>query len=242
MEQKYVDNDGVRIAYRVCGRGQPLVLIHGWSNEGRYWDEFGYVAPLQGEFQTILPDLRGHGESDSPPDMDYTDAAFASDVIAVLDDLSVDSAHVFGYSLGGWIAFELAATHTSRINSVIVGGAHPYEENISPIKEFTPAAIITAWDDLRAPLSSTSRDRIASTSHQHLIDMLDDRIDLSKRLLGLPIQFLLICGTEDWRYEEMERFAREKAGSRFIALNGHDHLSAWLQSELIIPPVLDFLH
>ena len=42
---EYVDNDGTRIAYQVCGRGEPLVLIHGWSNEGRYWDEFHRPSP-----------------------------------------------------------------------------------------------------------------------------------------------------------------------------------------------------
>ncbi len=57
---EYVDNDGTRIAYQVCGRGEPLVLIHGWSNEGRYWDEFGYVPELlRDEFRVVLPDLRG---------------------------------------------------------------------------------------------------------------------------------------------------------------------------------------
>ena len=241
MEQKFVDNDGLRIGYHVCGRGQPLVLIHGWSCEGRYWDEFGYVAGLQNDFQIVLPDLRGHGASDAPADMDYSDAAFASDVMAVLDDLSIGSANVFGYSLGGWVAFELAATCAPRIISVIAGGAHPYEEDISPIKELTPSGLVMAWDDLGAPLSSTSRDRLASTTHQHLIDMLNDRVDLSGRLLDLSIPFLLICGTEDWRYEEMQRFAQEKDGCRFVALTGHDHLSAWLQMEHIIRPVLDFL-
>jgi pimeloyl-ACP methyl ester carboxylesterase len=96
-----VSNRGIRINYRTMGQGEPLVLIHGWSGEGRQWDECGYVGQLSGEFQVILPDLRGHGESDMPANGDFTDAAFASDVIAVLDDQGIDSAHVFGYSLGG---------------------------------------------------------------------------------------------------------------------------------------------
>jgi len=143
--------------------------------------------------------------------------------------------------LGGWIAFELAATFPSRIRSVVAGGAHPYEEDLSPIKDLTPTGIMTTWSDLGAPLSSASRDRLASTRHQHLIDMLANRVDLSGRLLGLTIPFLLLCGTEDWRYEEMKRFAQEKDGCRFVTIPGHDHLSAWLQSQLIVPPVVEFL-
>ena len=239
---EYVDNDGTRIAYQVCGQGEPLVLIHGWSNEGRYWDEFGYVSELLGEeFQVVLPDLRGHGDSDTPLNSDYSDAAFASDVIAVLDDLSIDSAHLFGYSLGGWVVFELAATFPSRTKSVIAGGAHPYEEDVSPFKEFTPTGIATAWDELGAPLSSASKDRLAKTNHQQLIDILEDRVDLSGRLMSLTMPFLAICGTEDLRFEEMRRFAREKDGCQFVPLDGHDHLSAWLQTELVLPRVIDFL-
>ena len=54
-----VDNRGVRIAYRALGRGEPLVLVHGWSGEGRYWDEFGYVERLRAEYRLVIPDCAG---------------------------------------------------------------------------------------------------------------------------------------------------------------------------------------
>src|SRR4029077_8456863 len=104
-----VNNAGVHIRYELYGQGEPLVLIHGWSCEGRYWREFGYVPKLSDAFTVIVPDLRGHGGSDRPRNGDFADAAFASDAVAVLDDAGIDSAHVFGYSLGGWVVFELLA-------------------------------------------------------------------------------------------------------------------------------------
>ena len=67
-----VDNKGVQIAYRVRGSGEPLVLIHGWSCEGRYWDEFGYVEELSNDFRVVIPDLRGHSESDIPHLISWT--------------------------------------------------------------------------------------------------------------------------------------------------------------------------
>ena len=94
----HVTNNGVRIEYQVHGQGAPLVLIHGWSCEGRYWREFGYVDKLSDEYMVIVPDLRGHGSSHVPRNRDFSDAAFASDVIAVLDDTGIAAAHVFGYS------------------------------------------------------------------------------------------------------------------------------------------------
>ena len=120
----HVNNNGVRIEYELLGQGEPLVLIHGWSCEGRYWREFGYVAKLSEEFTVIIPDLRGHGRSDKPRNGDFTDAAFASDVVAVLDDAGIDSAHVFGYSLGGWVVFELIANHSARIKTPITTAAN----------------------------------------------------------------------------------------------------------------------
>src|SRR5262245_8142413 len=43
---RFVDNNGIRIRYRVYGKGEPLVLLHGWPSEGIFWDAFGYVSPL----------------------------------------------------------------------------------------------------------------------------------------------------------------------------------------------------
>ena len=99
----YANNNGVQIRYEVYGHAEPLVLIHGWSCEGRYWREFGYTPMLSDEFMVIVPDLRGHGSSDTPRSRDFSDTAFASDVIAVLDDAGIDSAQCSATpSAAGW--------------------------------------------------------------------------------------------------------------------------------------------
>ena len=61
---EYVDNDGTRIAYQVCGRGEPLVLIHGWSNEGRYWDEFHRPSPNSRTERDRCNSLQGRGRGE----------------------------------------------------------------------------------------------------------------------------------------------------------------------------------
>jgi len=237
----YVDNGGVRIGYRVYGNGEPLVLIHGWSCEGRYWDEFGYVAKLSPEFRVVVPDLRGHGESSTPLDRDFSDMAFASDVIAVLDDLAIDSAHVFGYSLGGWVVLELAAVLPSRVRTAIVGGAHPYDEDLSALRVLGPAEILNTWEALEAPLSQESKQRLSVIDKQLLIDAAVDRIDQIERLVGLSTPCLMICGTEDWRFEDMLRFAQDNDGCDFVSLEGSDHLQTWLQPDRVLPHLRDFL-
>ena len=236
-----VDNQGVGITYRLYGEGEPLVLVHGWSCEGRYWDEFGYTTKLSAEYKVIVPDLRGHGDSDTPENEDFTDRAFASDVIAVLDDLAIDSAHVFGYSLGGWVVFELAANYSSRLRSIIVGGAHPYDEDLSPMRGYTPTDLLSGWEAVDAPLSADSRKRIAGLDQRVLIAMMPDRVDKAERLLDLQMPCLTICGTNDWRFEDMKRFAEGNDRCLFVPIEGMDHLQTWLQPASVLPPVQEFL-
>jgi pimeloyl-ACP methyl ester carboxylesterase len=236
-----VNNNGVQIHYQVSGQGEPLVLIHGWSCEGRYWDEFGYVSTLSNAFTVIVPDLRAHGSSDVPGDKDFSDRAFASDIIAVLDDVGAASAHVFGYSLGGWVVFELIASNTSRMRTTIVGGAHPYAEDTSAIRRVTPFDLVSMWNASAAPLSEDSKTRILASDPQLLAEMIPDRADKAERLDKLPVRCLMICGTDDWRFDGMRRFAERADGCRFEPFDGADHMQAWVQSARILPVVQDFL-
>jgi pimeloyl-ACP methyl ester carboxylesterase len=238
---KYVTNRGVRIGYRTYGDGEPLVLLHGWSCEGRYWNEFGYVAELRGMYRLVVPDLRSHGASDTPDDRDFSDKAFASDVLAVLDTLGIESSHFFGYSLGGRIVFEMVATSPLRFRSAIVGGAHPYQEDLSALRAFTTAAIADYWTALQAPLSEASRERLARMDQRLLSDIASDRADLSGRLKGTSVPGLLICGTRDWRFEYARRFAQENARFQFASISDSDHLQAWLQKDQVVPLVREFL-
>src|SRR5262245_57460546 len=76
--------DGVPIAYEVHGQGPALVLVHGWSCDRSYWKEqIEYLSP---QYQLVLIDLAGHGESGLGR-KDYTMAAFGADVAAVVDSL-----------------------------------------------------------------------------------------------------------------------------------------------------------
>jgi pimeloyl-ACP methyl ester carboxylesterase len=238
----HVDNNGVRIEYEVLGHGEPLVLIHGWSCEGRYWSEFGYLDKLRDEFTIIVPNLRGHGRSDSPRNRDFSDAAFASDVIAVLDDRGIDTAHVFGYSLGGWVVFELLATNRPRIKTAIVGGAHPYAEDTSMLRGLPARALVSYWEALGAPLSDESKRRIEAFDQQELAEMIPDRIDKSGRLAGFGVRSLMICGTNDDRFEGMRRFAATDEGCcTFVPVRDADHLQAWFRSDEPVSAVRDFL-
>jgi pimeloyl-ACP methyl ester carboxylesterase len=83
------------------------------------WHRTAHALSLN--YRTILFDNRGVGRSDVPPGP-YSISTMASDAAAVLDDAGVEAAHVFGYSMGGMIAQELALQHPAKVRSLILGG------------------------------------------------------------------------------------------------------------------------
>ncbi|GAA2454089.1 alpha/beta hydrolase [Actinomadura vinacea] len=133
--------DGVGLAHQVGGGGEPLVLLAGQANSHRWWD--GVRRDFEHTHRTITLDYRGTGDSDKP-DEPYSTRGFAADVIAVLDDLGIDRAHVYGTSMGGRVAQWVAADHPERVASLILGctspgGAHGIERDDSVRKSLAQA-------------------------------------------------------------------------------------------------------
>lgn len=113
----YAINDGVRLAYEELGAGEPLLFCQGLGYDRR---GFGPLPRLLAEdFHVILWDNRGVGDSDVPAGP-YSVTQLAADAIAVLDAAGADSAHVFGVSLGGFVAQELALSYPERIRKLVL--------------------------------------------------------------------------------------------------------------------------
>jgi pimeloyl-ACP methyl ester carboxylesterase len=101
----FVENQGARIHWDEQGHGTPVLLIMGLGYPACMWYRSRPV--LSAHYQTIALDNRGVGQSDVPPGL-YPIALMASDAAAVLDAAGIESAHVFGVSMGGMIAQEFA--------------------------------------------------------------------------------------------------------------------------------------
>jgi len=102
----FVDNQGIKIHFETMGQGPPLMLVHGMFFRGGTWTEIGYTVPLKKDFQLILVDVRGHGQSDKPDSYEsYDPEVIASDIVAIMNALNIRKAHYFGYSMGAWIGF-----------------------------------------------------------------------------------------------------------------------------------------
>ena len=84
-QSKFADVNGVRLHYLVAGKGDPVVLLHGYAETSHMW--LPLIAELSDRHTVIAPDLRGFGESSAPPD-GYTKAAMAQDIHALVKSLA----------------------------------------------------------------------------------------------------------------------------------------------------------
>jgi pimeloyl-ACP methyl ester carboxylesterase len=114
----FLDNQDVKIYWDELGSGEPLLLINGLGTSSHLWHRSRPV--FANHYRTIALDNRGVGRSDVPAGI-YSIASMAADASAVLDAAGVETAHVFGVSLGGMIAQELTLLHPQRVRSLILG-------------------------------------------------------------------------------------------------------------------------
>src|SRR5262249_42172834 len=120
--QSFTSN-GVKIAYFTQGKGEPVVLIHGWlSSAGINWALPGVSGLLAKDYQVIALDVRGHGISDKPTKEEAYGAELVEDVVRLLDHLKIKKAHIVGYSMGGIITANFIAKHPERVLSGTLGG------------------------------------------------------------------------------------------------------------------------
>jgi pimeloyl-ACP methyl ester carboxylesterase len=114
MENQPENN--IDLSYDRSGTGTtPLVLIHGFPLDLSIWD--GVVPLLENDFDLIVPDLRGFGES-STVDTPYTMLDFANDIAGLLDFLGIEKAAFAGHSMGGYVALAFAKEYPERVSGL----------------------------------------------------------------------------------------------------------------------------
>jgi pimeloyl-ACP methyl ester carboxylesterase len=109
---------GIELYYEVHGTGEPLLLIMGLAHNSLSWKKS--LPAFTEHFKVIIFDNRGTGRS-SKPDTPYSIEMMAEEAKAVLDAAGVDTAHVYGISMGGMIAQRLVLMYPDRIKSLILG-------------------------------------------------------------------------------------------------------------------------
>jgi len=112
---RFFTRGGARLRYREAGRGEPVVLLHGWSQRIELMEDL--ADSLSGGFRVIVPDERGFGESSKFSDPSRYGQAMVEDVIGLLDHLKISRAHLVGHSMGALVAAQTALRHPARVAS-----------------------------------------------------------------------------------------------------------------------------
>ncbi|MEI9994873.1 MAG: alpha/beta hydrolase [Rhizomicrobium sp.] len=251
--------DGVRLAYEIAGGGTDIVfLVHGFgSSRAQNWHDTGWYDTLaKAGYRVVAMDARGHGESDKPHASEgYGHAAMAKDVLAVMDAADIAAAHVMGYSMGGFIAIQLAAQHPGRLRKLVVAGVGESYLDASDRRRdrvadpLVRAAIVAA---LRAPDPATIENPTARTFRAFADQPGKDRLALAacmaapaanlpaEALARIALPVLVVCGEKDDLTGRPEGLAAAFAHGRAVTVPGRDHMTA-VGDKLYKGAVLDFL-
>lgn len=220
LKQKSIDVNGLRIEYLEGGKGDALVLLHGFGANKDNWTRISkHLTP---HFRVIAPDLPGFGESSSDPDADYTILVQAERIRAFVRAMGIHSMHLGGNSMGGNIAGAYASRYPQDLKSLLLispGGVSSSEpsEMARRLKEGKPNPLIAdsveGYDRLldfvfvkrpsipRAIKKVLIQEAIAHQPlNSRIFKQLRSSVDvpfLEVLLKGLPVPTLIVWGAED---------------------------------------------
>jgi pimeloyl-ACP methyl ester carboxylesterase len=245
----YADNAGIRIHYEVEGTGPALVLQHGIMQSVEDWFECGYVAALRARYRLILVDARGHGQSDKPHDgASYALASRVADVVAVIDAVDVERAHFWGYSMGGLFGFGMAKYAPKRINALVIGGQHPYARNQEALRQMIRQgvsggsdAFVAAFEKAEGPISDTYAARLRTGDFEAYLAMVLDRGSMEDMLGTMAMPCCMYAGEADPAFSQALSASERIPNSRFFSLPGLTHMQTFVESEKVVPQVVEFL-
>jgi 3-oxoadipate enol-lactonase len=255
--------NGARIHYERSGKGFPLLLIHAGIADSRMWEP--QAAAFADRFDMIRPDLRGFGDTELPP-APYSPLA---DVVALMDRLEIDRAHVAGCSMGGTLAIDLALEHPRRIERLVlvaagVSGSNLGEMDAALFTEIEEAdkagdmdavnrAEVRLWVDgpgrregsAPATVRALVLDMNGRSLHTDWASADNQPIDRPAitRLGDIAAPTLVIVGDQDLPHchANADLITSKIAGSRKVIIKGAAHLPSLERPEEFNRLLLDFL-
>lgn len=242
--------------------GTPLVLLHGFPLDRTMW-RFQLTPLSEAGFRLVVPDLRGCGKSDGGPTITVPD--MASDVVHLLDELQIPKAIVVGFSMGGYVALQLAADHPDRFQALVLMDtrAEPDTDDarkkrlgyIPEIERNGPKILLDAMMGvLLTPESLRNRKGLvelvwAIMARQKpanlnlILQGLADRPDQRPRLGSIACPTLIVAGEKDpvTPAASQDVLHQGIAGSKKVILPGLGHLTPMEGPDHLNKAVLEFL-
>jgi len=196
---RYMRVNGVRFAVRESGRGDTVLLLHGFTGSSASFANL--MSALSERYHVLAPDLLGHGKTDAPLDWHrYSMEHAVRDIESLFDALDVPEAGMIGYSMGGRIALSFACDFPQRIKSLVLESASPgilesHEREVRIRSDWELSARLLAegvesfveyWQSIPLFQNHGQKNPLVAAQEQ--------RIRLSQRAAGLAAS-LKGCGT-----------------------------------------------
>ncbi len=244
---QYFFGDSVAIRYRVIGNGDPVVLLHGYTDRVEMWA--GTADSLAKEFTVIVPDLRGFGLSTKFGDAAQYGRKLVEDVVGLLDHLDVRRTHVVGYSMGAMLAAHLALDDPARVRTATFVAGPFFEDSAAAARVFHPYAagqdrgeglrpffewILPTWSDsamdAMVPEFEAANDSASLAASLWALPslMLD-----TARVVRARTPALAIVSVKDPLLERSRFLTRLWPGVRLVELPSRDHGDIFLAPELV---------
>ena len=232
--------NGLELGYEIFGQtGQPIVLIHGFGLDRSIWRDMAsrYLA----NHRVILPDVRGHGESEAPKGI-YSMTSLAKDIDHLLAFLGVSKAIVCGHSMGGYIALAFAENSPERLAGLglITTRAKPDSEEARAgryemVEKVKEEGSIALAQSLAPKLSedesivSSLKDMIAQTPADGIIGALKgmaERPDRRDLLPKIKVPALVVAGEADQIIDlhDAEQMASALPRGEFLPIKDAGHM------------------
>jgi pimeloyl-ACP methyl ester carboxylesterase len=248
-EEGFFDAKGVKIHYVIHGKGEPVVLIHGFAIDiAMQWDYPGVTKALARDFRVIALDSRGHGKSDKPHDVKQYGLEMVEDVVRLLDHLKIKKAHVVGYSMGGAIALKLATMHPDRLLSVTLGGmgllAPTQEPVIRALAEslengkgmtplliwLTPGSQGKPSEDQVKPINTFLMFQNDAKALAAVVrGSMDKNLEITdEQLKRLPVPMLAVIGDVDPFKKSVDELKKRLPSLQVVVIERGDHFTAIL--------------
>jgi len=238
---------GVPLHYTDEGTGPAVVTLHAFAGSSALWESNGFM-PLDG-FRVINFDARGHGDSGKPTASDAYGNQLVQDVIRIMDDRGVETAHIVGYSMGAETALKLATTHPDRVLSLVVAGSGWSREDEAQTYGFISEALggVATFGDFMAAMApddtGTSEEDMRTgfamlAAHGIAPDQdaaplaatsgaMHEVIGLSAaELSAIEVPVLGIAGETDEERTSVARLGEAIPDFSFVLIPDADHLSA----------------
>jgi pimeloyl-ACP methyl ester carboxylesterase len=168
-----VKANDIEIAYNLHGDGETVILIGGFTMVKESWEL--QVDALSKHFRVVTFDNRGVGET-TVPTQPFTIADMAADTVGLMDALGIDSAHIFGVSMGGLIAQILALDYPHRVKRVVLGcTTHGGRHAVQPQKEVME--LLAKASDPSVPPEQAVRMRLPTILADRFIQEEPERVE-----------------------------------------------------------------